>query len=216
MTSSSETTPTWTHIATTYDAVADDYADKFSDELDGKPFDRELLDQLARGVAGRGPVVDLGCGPGQIGAYLAASGCDVIGVDLAPGMIRSAREQHPDLRFELGDLRALPLADDSCAGIACFYSLIHLRRAEIPAAVSEMGRVLRDGGRLLLAVHGVVGEYHVDDWFGKGVGIDLTLFSGAELLQLLEKSGFSDCRLIERAPYPAEHATPRLFFQATR
>jgi SAM-dependent methyltransferase len=116
MTSSSETTPTWTHIATTYDAVADDYADKFSDELDGKPFDRELLDQLARGVAGRGPVVDLGCGPGQIGAYLAASGCDVIGVDLAPGMIRSAREQHPDLRFELGDLRALPLADDSWAG----------------------------------------------------------------------------------------------------
>jgi trans-aconitate methyltransferase len=84
----------------TYDVVAAEYAAKFSNELDDKPFDRELLDDLAREVAGRGLVCDLGCGPGQIGAYLAHRGCDVMGIDISPGMLQSARQRHGDMRFQ--------------------------------------------------------------------------------------------------------------------
>jgi SAM-dependent methyltransferase len=209
----------WSHIPATYDAVAGDYAALFSDELDRKPFDRELLDELAlevSRVAGQGLVCDLGCGPGHIGAYLASRGCDVVGVDISPAMLDNARERHPNLTFELGDMRALPFADDACIAIACFYALIHLRRAEVPAALAEMRRVLRPGGQLVLAVHGGEGETHVDNWFERGVSVDLTLFGAAELVQLVTDAGFADCHATVRDPYEGEHQTPRLYLRATR
>jgi SAM-dependent methyltransferase len=206
----------WSHIPATYDAVAGEYATTFSDELDGKPFDRDLLDGFARDAAGDGLVCDLGCGPGQVGAYLAERGCDVIGVDISPGMLRAAGERHPNLRFQLGDMRALPLADASCVAVACFYSLIHLPRAEIPTALAEIARVLRTNGRLLLAVHGGEGEAHVDGWFGHPVTVDLTLFGANELTGPLHDAGFADVQATQREPYPSEHQTTRLYIQATR
>lgn len=206
----------WPHIPATYDAVAQDYAAAFSDELAGKPFDRDLLDRLAEHVAGRGWVCDLGCGPAQIGAYLAERGCDVIGVDVSLAMLRAARERHPGLRVQAGDMRALPLAAGCCVAVACFYSLIHVPRDEVPATLIEIARVLRPGGTLLLAVHGGAGQVHVDDWFGHPVSVDATLFGADELLGLLHTSGFPACRAAERPPYPTEHQTPRLYLHATR
>lgn len=206
----------WSHIPATYDVVADDYSAKFSDELDQKPFDRDLLDGLARDVSGNGLVCDLGCGPGQIGAYLGARGCDVIGIDISPAMVHNARVRHAGLRFQLGDMRALPLADASCAAIACFYSLIHVPRAEVPGALAEMARVLRPAGALVLAVHVGEGESHVDGWLGHPVSIDGTMFNAAELTRLLADAGFTDCEASERAPYPSEHPTRRLYLRAVR
>jgi hypothetical protein len=52
----------WPDIAAANDLVAQEYADTFADELDHKPFDRDLLDRYAA-TAGRGPVWDVGCGP---------------------------------------------------------------------------------------------------------------------------------------------------------
>jgi SAM-dependent methyltransferase len=206
----------WSHIPATYDVVAADYAAAFSDELDDKPFDRELLDGLARDAAGRGLVCDLGCGPGQIGGYLAQRGCDVVGIDISAGMLRSARERHGDVRFQLGDMRALPLADATCVAIACFYALIHVPRDEVPVALAEIGRVMRPGGALVLAVHGGAGELHSDDWFGHPVSVDATLFGAAELTSLLAAAGFVGCLATERNPYPSEAQTSRLYVRATR
>ncbi len=59
-----------------YDRVADEYARRIFDELDHKPFDREILDGFADAVRGLGPVCDLGCGPGQVARYLRARGVD--------------------------------------------------------------------------------------------------------------------------------------------
>ena len=205
----------WSHLPATYDAVAGDYAAMFSDELDRKPFDRELLAALARDAAGKGLVCDLGCGPGHIGAYLASRGCEVVGVDISPAMLHNARERHPDLRFELGDMRALPLADEACVALACFYALIHVQRAEVPTALGEMRRVLRPGGQLVLAVHVGEGEHHVDNWFERGVSFDATLFNAAELVQLVTDTGFANCHATVRQPYEGEHPTPRLYIHAT-
>ena len=206
----------WSHLSATYDAVADDYVAMFLDELDRKPFDRGLLNDLAADtVRAGGPVCDLGCGPGHVGAYLASRGCEVVGVDISPGMLAHARERHPTLAFELGDMRALPLADDSFAAIACFYALIHLQRAEVPTALGEMRRVLRPGGRLVLAVHVGEGEHHVDNWFERGVSFEATLFTAAELVQLVTDAGFADCQATARDPYEGEHPTSRLYIRAT-
>jgi len=206
----------WSHLPAAYDAVAGDYAAMFSDELDHKPFDRQLLNDLASEVLRAGGLVcDLGCGPGHVGAYLAGRGCDVVGVDISPVMLQHARERHPTLRFELGDMRVMPLADDSCVALACFYALIHMQRTEVPAALGEMRRVLRPGGELVLAVHVGEGEHHVDNWFERGVSFDATLFNAAELVQLVTDAGFADCHATVRDPYEGEHPTSRLYIHAT-
>src|SRR6266568_2072968 len=57
-----------------YDRIAAAYRNRFEYKLDDKPFDRSSLDAIAAVTSGRGWVVDLGCGPGQIGAYLARRG----------------------------------------------------------------------------------------------------------------------------------------------
>ena len=89
-------------VEDTYDAIAEDYETAIADELDRKPFDRALLDDLATRLAG--PVADIGCGPGHVGRYLADRGVDVIGVDVSEGMLAVARRRNPRLRFErIGD-----------------------------------------------------------------------------------------------------------------
>jgi len=72
-------------VLAAYDAGAAGYAEQFSDELAHKPFDRWLLDRVAALAAG--PIADVGCGPGQTTAHLAAAGCEVTGYDIAPAMI---------------------------------------------------------------------------------------------------------------------------------
>ncbi|MEU1786311.1 class I SAM-dependent methyltransferase [Streptomyces sparsogenes] len=149
------TEPSSSYLATTadaYDAVAVLYAELFRDELDGVPLDRAVLvafAELAR-THGAGPVAELGCGPGRVTAYLRDLGVDVFGVDLSPVMIDIARETYPDLRFEVGSMDALDLADGELGGILSWYSVIHTPPRLLPAYFAEFRRVLAPGGHLLL------------------------------------------------------------------
>src|SRR5947207_7346925 len=95
--------PRWgAGIVPSYDAIAEEYAGQYFDELDGKPFDRTALDLFAASVIGRGRVCDLGCGPGQIARYLAARGVDVFGIDASAAMIAVARRLNPKIEFHQG------------------------------------------------------------------------------------------------------------------
>jgi SAM-dependent methyltransferase len=104
-------------------------------------------------AAGVGPgvrVLDVGCGPGHLCAAAAARGATPVGTDLAPGMVRAAREAHPELEFHVGDAEDLPFADASFdAALAAFVvnHLPHPRRAAV-----ELRRVLRPGGRAAVAM----------------------------------------------------------------
>ena len=78
-------------LQSSYDRVAEDYAEHFLDELERKPFDRKMLDWLAEKVGELGIICDMGCGPGQVARYLYEHGAKVCGVDLSAGMIERAR-----------------------------------------------------------------------------------------------------------------------------
>ena len=103
-----------------YDAVAAEYAAKFQDEMDHKPFDRDCLKRLIREVGELGPICDLGCGPGQIARYLHRRGAATLGVDISPQMVAEAARLNPEIPFHQGDMLSLPDRDESWGGIAAF------------------------------------------------------------------------------------------------
>ncbi|MEV6770756.1 class I SAM-dependent methyltransferase [Nocardia sp. NPDC051030] len=133
-----------------YDAVAELYNDLFKRQLEANPFDRAVLDVFAESTRGEGVVADLGCGPGRVTGHLKSLGLNVFGVDLSPEMIRLAREQHPDVQFEVGSMDQLKSADGALAGIVAWYSIIHTSPEQLPTILAEFARVLRPGGHVLL------------------------------------------------------------------
>lgn len=140
---------------TSYDTVAVSYADQIREALSGKPYLRAALALFADLVhtAGGGPVADVGCGPGHVTAHLHELGLDAFGIDLSPVMIDVARRDHPSLRFEVGSMTDLDLADESVAGLLAFWSLIHVPDDAIPTVFDHCRRVLRPGGPMLLGFH---------------------------------------------------------------
>ncbi|MFG2722423.1 class I SAM-dependent DNA methyltransferase [Streptomyces sp. NPDC048416] len=138
-----------------YDTVAESYAGQLRDALAGEPYLRAVLALFAELVrdAGGGPVADVGCGPGHVTAHLRKLGADAFGVDLSPGMVDVARRDHPGLRFEVGSMTDLPLADASVAAVLAFWSLIHIPDEAIPTVLAEFHRVTPPGAPLLLGFH---------------------------------------------------------------
>jgi SAM-dependent methyltransferase len=208
-----------------YDAVAGAYTERVHDELFGKPIDRGLLmafaDQVAADFGAGSAVCDMGCGPGHIGAFLAATGLTVTGIDLSPSMIERARSLHPDVTFEVGTMTQLAVRDRSFRGVSAFYSIIHLAGdAEVAAALAEFHRVLDDRGVLLVAVHLADGAdtlVHADDMLGVPVDMDFRFFELDRLAGDVEAAGFVvEARLV-RAPYPdVEVQTTRGYLLARR
>jgi SAM-dependent methyltransferase len=202
-------------IRACYDAVAAEYAEKFCGELAHKPLDRALLQAFAEEARGRGVVYDLGCGPGQTTAFLHACGAEVHGVDLSPELLRSARERHPAVPFQEGDMLALPLEDASAAGIVAFYAIVHFDADQLARALGEMRRVLRPGGRLLLAFH--VGEerLRVEDFLGRPVALEFVFWPVEQVEAALRAAGFTDIETRVREPYPGvEYPSRRAYVLA--
>ncbi|HEU0212930.1 MAG TPA: class I SAM-dependent methyltransferase [Jiangellaceae bacterium] len=209
-----------------YDAVAERYAREFGHELAGKPVDRALYAMFAELVAAMdptGPVGDVGCGPGHVSAHLTTLGLDVVGIDAAPGMIATARRAHPGLRFELGTFAELPARDGEWAGAVAPYSIIHLDRDGRRTAATELARVIRTGGWLLVAFHVSDAEHtagtvrHVTEWWGHEVDLDFHFLDPAEVTGDLAAAGFRLVSRTDREPWPdAEHPSRRTYLLARR
>jgi SAM-dependent methyltransferase len=202
---------------TSYDQVAAEYAEKFKDEMDGKPFDRNCLDRLAREVGDLGPICDMGCGPGQIARYLHRQGVATLGVDLSPRMVAEAQRLNPDVHFHQGDMLSLPDPENSWGGIAAFYCIIHIPREQIVDALREMRRVLKPGGVLLVTFH--IGEEtkHLDEWWEKPVNLDFAFYLPEEMESWLKEAGYELEETLIREPNPdVEVATRRAYLFARK
>jgi SAM-dependent methyltransferase len=188
-----------------YDRVAENYAEHFREELEKKPFDRKMLDWLAEKVGGLGVICDMGCGPGQIARYLCGRGMKVCGVDLSPEMVRQAQRLNPEISFQQGDMFALAdIADNSYGGTAAFYAIVNIPRPAVVRALQEVRRVLRPNGVLLLAFHIGQGIKHVDELLGEEVSLDFFFFETGEVKEYLRTAGFEVEEAIERDPYSEE------------
>lgn len=112
------------------------------------PLYRRVLEQLSLNTAHS--LLDAGCGSGLFSYMAIGAGAQVIGVDAAPGLLEIARRRNPGNNFMEEDLEALPFAADSFHVVTGFNSFQYAGNFE--NALVEAKRVLKPGGRLVLAI----------------------------------------------------------------
>ncbi|TRV80158.1 class I SAM-dependent methyltransferase [Streptomyces sp. 130] len=184
-----------------YDDAAELYARMFSDSLRDSPLDRAMLDVFAEAVGTGGRVADLGCGPGYVTAHLAGLGLDAFGVDASPAMVELARAACPGLRFDVGSMAALDIADGALAGVLSRWSVIHTPPAELPPVLAEFGRVLAPGGHLLIGFSATDGPDRPTQSFDHAVATAYR-WSPDHLAGLLRAHGLTETARMVREPRP--------------
>lgn len=141
-----------------YPAIFSRHAAAYQRRLDdimsrGESLGRQRAIDLA-GVEPGMKVLDLACGPGNLSrrlAALAGPGGEVVGVDLAPGMVELARAAGiANARFEVMDIERLGFPDGSFDVAVCGHGIQFA--PDLGQALREARRVLRPGGRFAARV----------------------------------------------------------------
>ncbi|WP_371674272.1 class I SAM-dependent methyltransferase [Streptomyces sp. NBC_00289] len=188
-----------------YDAAAPTYAELFRDTLRDRPLDRAILGAFAEVVraSGDGQVADLGCGPGHVTAHLNELGLAACGVDASPTMIELARQAYPGLRFDVGSMAALDIADGLLGGVLSRWSIIHTPPQELPVILAEFHRVLAPGGHLLLGFSASEDASHPTQAFDHAVALAYR-WSPDHLVAMLREFGLAEVARLVREPQPTD------------
>lgn len=97
-------------------------------------------------------ILDLAAGTGTSSAALAAHGANVVAADFSEGMLAEGRKRHADnslIEFVHADATALPFEDNSFDAATISYGLRNVNDPR--AALAEMFRVVKPGGRIVIA-----------------------------------------------------------------
>jgi SAM-dependent methyltransferase len=205
-----------------YDAAASTYVAFVGTEISPRTegaVDRSILVAFSELVQDgpAGSVADIGCGPGRVAAFLARRGLDVVGIDVSEELLSVARNAHPHIRFELGQLEALPIETKVLAGAVCWYSIIYTPPDRLGGAFHELIRVLHPGGLVMFGFQAGDGEA-VDRATALGTQTSLTthMHSPQAVADQLQGSGFTIQATVTRAPMLAHEVSPQCFIIACR
>ncbi|MEO8197148.1 MAG: metalloregulator ArsR/SmtB family transcription factor [Thermoanaerobaculia bacterium] len=155
-------------------------------------------------------VADLACGAGDLTVLLAPRVARVVAVDASPEMLAAAQRRTralANVELHRADLAELPIPDRSCDAALLLLALTHV--AQPAAAVAEMARILKPGGRAVI----VDLLRHDRDDFRRRMGQLRNGFGADELLQLLAAAGFASTGCAPLAP-EAEAKGPALLLAA--
>jgi cyclopropane fatty-acyl-phospholipid synthase-like methyltransferase len=168
-----------------YDACARDYAesrDQFQNE--------RHIEDLARRLARRSRILDLGCGSGiPIDAFLLARGHDVTGIDISEVQIRLAKKTLPAGTFMRADMSKVGLPVEGFDAVVSFYAIFHVPRKEHAAILRKVWSWLRGGGYLLVTMgsgkwEGIEEDFHGTRMFWSHYGMKRNL-------ELIREAGFT-------------------------
>ena len=129
--------------AAAFDAIGERYDDAFPHKSAQIIATQWVIDRLSPGAR----VLDVGCGTGvPTAGMMVESGLEVVGIDVSAEMLRIARHNVPGARFVAMDILEM---DDSLGefdAAVAFFSLLMLRRADIPGVIRRVRSTLRPGG----------------------------------------------------------------------
>lgn len=187
-------------VALVYDGIAADYA------IRNAAMPAELIEAGERFLALVEPgarVLDVGCGAGRDMAWLEGRGAPVIGADLSRGMLAQARAVARGGLVRM-DLRRLAFAARCFGGVWCMASLLHLPKAEAPAILRELRRVLVPGGPLCLGLQAGAGEGWERGPYGE-VERFFARYRLPEAAALLREAGFAVAEQRDQGRSGARH-----------
>jgi demethylmenaquinone methyltransferase/2-methoxy-6-polyprenyl-1,4-benzoquinol methylase len=137
-----------TDVARMFDDVAERY-DVTNDLLSlgqTRLWRRAVLRAVGPGPGQR--ILDVAAGTGTSSTPFAAAGAVVVPCDFSQGMLRVGKRRQPGLAFVAGDALRLPFADASFDAVTISFGLRNV--AEVAAALAELMRVTKPGGRLVV------------------------------------------------------------------
>jgi SAM-dependent methyltransferase len=134
-------------------------------------------------------VLDAGCGASIFPIYLATEGYEVSALDLNPPANLDSLHG-VDIDYVQGELTKLPFADNAFDAAFCISVIEHLGTDGMPAAMSELRRVIRFGGKLMLTT-----DYYEDAnaelWYegpGEPFQVDWSFFDAEQLQRVVLKA----------------------------
>lgn len=147
---------------------------------------KELLDRFCSLVEKEGEILDAGCGPGRDTEFFYRKGFEAVGIDIAEGMIRHARENREG-EFKTMDMRSLGFRDGRFDGIWCAASIFFVPPAEMREIAEELNRVISDDGAAFIGFKFGEGVQVKQEWGGE---VKQHLVTESEAREILEGSGW--------------------------
>lgn len=135
--------------STSWNSIAKLYQEKFMDlDLYDKTYD-----QFLKNVSDSSHVLDIGCGPGNISAYLLNrnSTLNITGIDVSTNMIKLAKKNIPSGTFEVMDVRDVTKLEKTYQGIVCGFCIPYLANPDVQKLLADCYEMLTPGGVLYLS-----------------------------------------------------------------
>lgn len=180
-----------------YSSVAGTYIELLGSIDSVEEVDKSFISEGFEGVAN---VLDVGCGPGHLTAYLSGLGHQAAGIDLVPEFVNHARSTYPGTDFSVADIASFSTETKRVDGVLAWYSLIHMSPGEMAKALQRISEILVPGGVLIyggfLAPSRTLFDHRVTA---------ATAYSEDEIKRLIENAGFR----IRRSETRPETATKR-------
>lgn len=205
------------YVSTYYDAYGQREADRWRSGprmvMQHALFRRHLHDRVRPGMR----VLDAGCGPGTFAKVLLDIGADVTCLDISPIQLQACRDEAPGcIAYELGSITDLSRFSRGAFDVTlALGGALSYCFEQIPAALAELVRVTRPGGRLGLSVMNLFGSMHTylpgvlelpaaanreilrtgDVTRGENNGHECHMFRVNELRELMTHAGLDDIQL---------------------
>lgn len=197
-----------------YNLTAKEYAKKFLNELDGKPFDRNILDRFSEMLPRQSLIYDFGCGSGQTTKYINDKRRHkIIGLDFSQEAILLAQQNFGEIEFAVDDMLNSRMVSNSADGIVAFYALVHFTYIEVEQVFKEWLRLMKPNAISLFSFH--IGEEKIEiaDFLGvSGAKATWRFLDPDRVLELAEKVGFRVEEAVVRYPYKGyEHESKRAY-----
>jgi ubiquinone/menaquinone biosynthesis C-methylase UbiE len=154
--------------------VYNKYAQAFDQNIATLALYHASYDALLESIPDGCHVLDLGCGPGNVSAYLKQHrpGLKVTGVDIAEEMITIARRRIPDGKFHVGDIVRIDFQEEfEC--VVCAFAIPYLSLEEISRLTRKIDAALKGSG-----------VYYISFMEGHQAGPARTSFSGDDELYM--------------------------------
>ena len=133
-----------------WEAHAEWWQRRFTDGVDPE-YTEQILPLIAEHLPATGRMLDVGCGEGQVARVAAEQGLEVVGVDPSHTQVLLARERASGPSYLQGSATGLGVGDESVDVVVACLVFEHI--ADVDAALAEVVRVLRPGGRFLFLLN---------------------------------------------------------------